>query len=162
MKTLKKLYSGFSIGLEWFAMVALVLMTITVFIDVILRYIFSGGMPWTQEVATLLLVWFSLIGMAIGVLERIHISIEVFTKKFSKRAICILEIIDHIFITLFGMAMIYYGIIIMDMTKKSTMPATKLPSSVLYVILPLSGLLIVLNAIVTAARSAVGARDGNK
>lgn len=162
MKTLKKLYSGFSIGLEWFAMVALVLMTITVFIDVILRYIFSGGMPWTQEVATLLLVWFSLIGMAIGVLERIHISIEVFTTKFSKRAICILEIIDHILITLFGMAMIYYGIIIMDMTKKSTMPATKLSSSVLYVILPLSGLLIVLNAIVITARSAVGARDGSQ
>ena len=39
----------------------------------------------------------------------------------------------------------------MNMTKMSTLPATKMPSSVLYVILPLSGLLVLLNAILVAA-----------
>ena len=40
----------------------------------------------------------------------------------------------------------------MNMTKLSTMPATKLPSAVLYVILPLSGILVFLNALLVAAR----------
>ena len=48
--------------------------------------------------------------------------------------------------------MIYFGAVIMDMTKLSTMPATKLPSSVLYIILPLSGVLVLLNAVLVAAR----------
>ncbi len=138
--------------LEWFAMTCMVILTVIVFIDVILRYVFKQGFSWTQEVATLMLVWFSLIGMAIGVLEKIHISIEMFTAKLPAKAIGVLESIDHILIAVFGGAMIYYGIIIMNMTKLSTMPATKLPSAVLYIILPLSGILVLLNAVLVAAK----------
>ena len=58
---------------------------------------------------------------------------------------------DHILIAVFGGAMVYYGLLIMNMTKLSTLPATKMPSSVLYVILPLSGLLVLINAILVAA-----------
>lgn len=139
-------------ALEWFAMICMVILTVIVFIDVILRYIFKQGFAWTQEVATLMLVWFSLIGMAIGVLEKIHISIEMFTSKLPGKAIGVLESIDHILMAIFGGLMVYYGIIIMNMTKLSTMPATKLPSAVLYIILPLSGVLILLNAILVAAK----------
>ena len=114
-------------ALEWFAMICMVVLTIIVFADVILRYIFKQGFSWTQEIATLMLVWFSLIGMAIGVLEKIHISIEMFTSKLSAKAIGVLESINHVLIAAFGGMMIYFGYIIMDMTKKSTMPATKLP-----------------------------------
>ncbi|MBQ9330127.1 MAG: TRAP transporter small permease [Oscillibacter sp.] len=138
-------------ALEWFAMLCMVAMTIIVFIDVILRYIFRQGFPWTQEVATLMLVWFSLIGMAIGVLEKIHISIEMFTAKLPSKAIRVLESIDHILIAVFGGTMVYFGLVIMNATRLSTMPATKLPSAVLYVILPLSGLLVLLNAVLVAA-----------
>lgn len=137
--------------LEWFAIICMVVLTIIVFTDVILRYIFKQGFSWTQEVATLMLVWFSLIGMGIGVLEKIHISIEMFTSKLPEKAIRVLEGVDHVLIAIFGGAMVYFGLLIMNMTKMSTLPATKLPSSVLYVILPLSGLLVLLNAILVAA-----------
>lgn len=152
MLTLQKAVRFLFKVLEWFAIICMVILTIIVFIDVILRYIFKQGFPWTQEVATLMLVWFSFIGMAIGVLEKIHISIEMFTSKLPERAINALESFNHILIAIFGGAMVYFGIVIMDMTKLSTMPATKLPSSVLYVILPLSGILVLLNAVLVAAR----------
>ena len=87
-----------------------------------------------------------------SVLEKIHISIEMFTSKLPEKAISVLDTINHILIAVFGGAMVYYGTLIMDMTKLSTMPATKLPSSVLYVILPLSGLLVLLNAVLVAAK----------
>lgn len=139
-------------ALEWFAIICMVIMTIIVFTDVVLRYIFKQGFAWTQEIATLMLVWFSLIGMAIGVLEKIHISIEMFTAKLPEKAISVLETINHILIAVFGGAMVYYGLLIMNMTKMSTMPATKMPSAVLYVILPLSGVLVLLNAVLVAAK----------
>lgn len=139
-------------ALEWFAMICMVVLTVIVFTDVILRYIFKQGFSWTQEIATLMLVWFSLIGMAIGVLEKIHISIEMFTAKLPQKAISVLESIDHILIAIFGGTMVYYGILIMNMTKLSTMPATKMPSAVLYVILPLSGLLVLVNAVLVVAK----------
>ncbi|MCF2665104.1 TRAP transporter small permease [Oscillibacter valericigenes] len=139
-------------ALEWFAMICMVCLTIIVFTDVILRYIFKRGFAWTQEIATLMLVWFSLIGMAIGVLEKIHISIEMFTSKLPDKALSVLESINHLLIAVFGGCMVYFGLIIMNMTKMSTLPATKMPSSVLYVILPLSGLLVLVNAILVAAK----------
>ena len=139
-------------ALEWFAMICMVCLTVIVFTDVILRYIFKRGFSWTQEIATLMLVWFSLIGMAIGVLEKIHISIEMFTSKLSGKALGVLESINHLLMAVFGGCMVYFGLIIMNMTKMSTLPATKMPSSVLYVILPLSGLLVLVNAILVAAK----------
>lgn len=138
--------------LEWFAIICMVVLTLIVFMDVILRYIFKQGFSWTQEIATLMLVWFSFIGMAIGVLEKIHISIEMFTSKLPEKAIAVLESVDHVLMAVFGGLMIYYGAVIMNMTKLSTMPATKLPSAVLYIILPLSGILVLLNAVLVAAR----------
>ena len=151
MSILRKACRALFKALEWLAIICMVVLTIIVFMDVILRYIFKQGFSWTQEVATLMLVWFSLIGMAIGVLERIHISIEMFTAKLPEKAIQVLECIDHILIAVFGGTMVYYGLLIMNMTKLSTLPATKMPSSVLYVILPLSGLLVLINAILVAA-----------
>lgn len=139
-------------ALEWFAIICMVVLTLIVFMDVILRYIFKQGFSWTQEIATLMLVWFSFIGMAIGVLEKIHISIEMFTSKLSAKGIAALECFNHILIALFGGLMVYFGAVIMDMTKLSTMPATKLPSSVLYIILPLSGILVLINGVLVAAR----------
>lgn len=152
MKVLRKLCRIVFKALEWFAMICMVALTCIVFADVILRYIFKQGFPWTQEIATLMLVWFSLIGMAIGVLEKLHINIEMFTAKLSDKALSVLESINYLVIAVFGGLMVYFGAFIMNMTKMSTMPATKLPSSVLYIILPLSGILVVLNAILVAAK----------
>lgn len=152
MQVARKVFQLIFKALEWFAIICMGVLTVIVFVDVILRYVFKQGFPWTQEIATLMLVWFSLIGMAIGVLERIHISIEMFTARLPEKVIGLLESFNHILIAIFGGMMVYYGIVIMNMTKLSTMPATKLPSAVLYVILPLSGILVLLNALLVAVR----------
>jgi len=152
MNFLRKLCRIVFKALEWFAMICMVILTCIVFTDVILRYIFKQGFAWTQEIATLMLVWFSLIGMAIGVLEKIHISIEMFTAKLPAKVISLLESLNHLLIAAFGGLMVYFGALIMNMTKMSTMPATKMPSAVLYIILPLSGILVLLNAVLVAAK----------
>lgn len=152
MDFLRKLCRIVFKGLEWFAMICMVVLTCIVFADVILRYIFKQGFSWTQEIATLMLVWCSLIGMAIGVLEKIHISIEMFTAKLPAKAISALDSINHILMAVFGGLMVYFGVLIMNLTKMSTMPATKMPSAVLYIILPLSGLLVLINALLVAAK----------
>ena len=150
MNTFGKFFRILFKVLEWFAVICMIALTVVVFFDVVLRYIFRHGFSWTQEIATLMLVWFSLTGMAIGVYERIHISIEMFTSKLPEKTIRIIESVDHILIACFGFLMIQWGLKIMDITKKSTMPATKLPSAVLYVILPLSGILVLLSALLVA------------
>lgn len=149
---LKKGYQLLFKALEWFAMICMVLMTTIVFTDVVLRYIFKQGFKWSQEVATIMIVWFAFIGIAIGVLEGIHMCIEMFTSRLPKRAIQVLESINYLLISAFGGLMIGYGVQIMQVTKNATLPATKLPSSFLYVILPISGTLVLLNGLIVAYR----------
>ena len=91
MRILQKASRFLFKALEWFAMICMVVLTVVVFCDVVLRYIFKQGFSWTQEIATLMLVWFSLIGMAIGVLEKIHISIEMFTSHLPEKVISIIK-----------------------------------------------------------------------
>ena len=152
MKHIRKGFLALFKTLEAFAMVCMVILTVIVFVDVVMRYIFKQGFSWSQEVATLMMVWFSLIGMAIGVLEKIHISIELFTSKLPAKALGVLESINHLLIAGFGGYMVYYGLRIMNVTKMSTLPATKLPSAVLYSILPVAGVLVLLNGILVAAK----------
>lgn len=149
-------------ALEWFAIICMSVLTVIVFMDVVMRYIFHQGFSWSQEVSTIMMVWFSLIGMAIGIYEKIHISIEMFTSKWSAKALGVLETINHLLIAGFGGLMVYYGIQIMTITKLSTLPATKLPSSVLYVILPLSGILVFLNGLLIAAKKDTYCQDSDK
>lgn len=152
MDAVRKAFRVLFKALEAFAMICMVVLTVIVFTDVVMRYIFKQGFSWSQEVATLMMVWFSLVGMAIGVLEKIHISIEMFTAKLSPRALSVLDSVNHVLIAAFGGLMVWFGVKIMIMTKLSTMPATKLPSSVLYVILPLAGMLVLLNGLLAAAK----------
>lgn len=152
MDVIRKAFHVLFKALEWFAIVCMVVLTVIVFTDVVMRYIFKQGFSWSQEIAALMMVWFSLVGMAIGVLEKIHISIELFTAKLSPKALSVLDSVNHLLIAAFGGLMVWFGVKIMMMTKLSTMPATKLPSSVLYVILPLSGILILLNGLLVAAK----------
>lgn len=152
MQAVKKAFRAVFKLLEWFAIICMVVMVAVVFFEVVKRYIFKQGFSWSQEVSTTMMVWFAFIGIAIGVLEKIHMSIEMFTAKLPRRVVAWIDSVDYLLIAAFGVLMIVFGVQIMQVTKNATLPATKLPSAVLYIILPLSGALVLLNGLIVAFR----------
>jgi TRAP-type C4-dicarboxylate transport system permease small subunit len=152
MNLLKKAYLIFSKILENFAALFMAIMVIVVFANVVMRNLFNRGISWGDEIPTLLMVWFSFIGLAIGVLEHIHMSIELFTMKLSEKALDRLVRIGYLLIGIFGAFMVRYGAQIMGVVNRTTMPATQWPSSVLYIILPVSGVLVVLNSFLVVTK----------
>lgn len=148
MNAIKKIFAVCFKVFELLAVACMIVMVVVVFIEVIKRYFFATGYRWSQEISTLMMVWFGFAGIAIDVLEKRHMSIELFTMKLPPNALSILERFNYLIITVFGICMVYYGIIIMNFTKLSTLPATKWPSSTLYFILPLTGVFIALNGLI--------------
>jgi TRAP-type C4-dicarboxylate transport system permease small subunit len=146
MAVFKKVFLWFFRLLENLAAVFIVIMVLVVFFDVLQRNLIHRSMSWTQEIASLMMVWFGFIGIAIGALERIHISIEIFTMKLPPKVIEGIVRAGYLIIAFFGGLMVRYGVGIMEATRNTTMPATQWPSSVLYIILPVSGILIILNS----------------
>jgi TRAP-type C4-dicarboxylate transport system permease small subunit len=147
MAVLRKIFLLFFRLLENLAAFFMVVMVLIVFFNVLQRNILHSSQKWTDEISTLMMVWFGFLGIAIGVLERIHISIEVFTMKLPQRIIDVIVRAGYVFVAVFGALMIRYGAQIMSVTQNSTMPATKWPSSVLFVVLPVAGILVVLNSL---------------
>ncbi len=147
MKYLKKGYEGihsFLLIITRFMLIAMVLIT---FAQVISRKVFSTSIRWSEEVPIILMIWFGFISMAIGVKERLHISIEVFYNLFPPKIKKILMIIIDLLIAVIGVGMLYYGGMLAMKTMSSTMPATKMPTGFVYMILPISGFFIFIESL---------------
>lgn len=129
--------------LEYLGMIFLVCMVLIVSLQVFTRQFLSFTPYWAEEVSLILMVWFGFIGIAIGVKKGIHLSIEYFvglTPRFIQR---IIIKFDDLAVCFFGMLMVFYGSKLVNVTGGSTLPATQWPSYMLYIIAPVSGVMII-------------------
>ncbi|WP_455205127.1 TRAP transporter small permease [Kaarinaea lacus] len=56
--------------------------TLLLFANVVLRYLFDGGLTWVLEAVQYLFAWVVLIGAAHGVKAGIHLGIDILVEKF--------------------------------------------------------------------------------
>ena len=131
----------YRILLEYSKIVLLVIVLI-VSAQVIARKFIGQSIRWSEEVALLLMVWMAFISMAIGVEKKLHIAISMFFNMFPKKLQKILEKINYIIIFLCGIVLMYYGTQLVLSTMNSTLPATKWPAGMLYLMMPVGGLFI--------------------
>lgn len=122
--------------------IVLLAMVLIISAQVIMRTFTKHSIYWSEEIALLLMVWTAFIAMAIGVEKSMHISISIFYNKFPKWLKIGVTKLYEALTTAFGIALIYYGIRLVGITATSTLPATKLPSSWGYAMIPISGVFI--------------------
>ena len=124
------------------AMILLTAMTVIIIINVFMRYVLNSGLRWSDEVAKLLMVWFTFIAMAIGIKQGLHISLHILPKKLPAWFEIFITYIKDLSTLIIAVVFFVYGIKLVEFTSRSIMPATGWPSDVLYIILPVSSILI--------------------
>jgi TRAP-type C4-dicarboxylate transport system permease small subunit len=122
-------------------------MTVIIGINVFMRYVLDSGLAWAEEVALVLLVWFTFISFALGVKKKLHISINIMPENLAPVIHTILEKIQNILVAGTGVVMIVYGRILVQFTMRSVMPSLGVPSGYLYMILPVCGVLIIYDSV---------------
>lgn len=124
----------------------LVGMVLLISANVFMRYVLNSGIFWAEEIALVMAVWFSFIAMALGVRKDLHISIHLLRNPpaWLDKVLTILKAVSEL---LLGYVLLRYGMILVQFTSRSIMPATELPSSVLYLILPFAAILIIYEAV---------------
>jgi TRAP-type C4-dicarboxylate transport system permease small subunit len=143
MNTFKKYLDKTFQVLLYFAMFLLVAMVIIVFTNVVLRYGFSSGIKWGEEVPLIIVIWFTFIAMALGVKEDLHISITVFTIRASRFVNDLLNILKYIIELGIGIIIFRYGWLLTLNGLRSTLPATHITNAINYIILPISAIFII-------------------
>ena len=146
MEQLKKILDSIFVWVLKLAMVLLVAMVALVFLNVVLRYGFSSGIHWSEEISLVIVIWFTFIAMALGVKESLHINVDILPKKLPKSFFLSLDCIRDFLVVIVGGIMIYYGWKLTLNGAKSTLPATNIPNSINYVVLPIAGIFIALYA----------------
>jgi TRAP-type C4-dicarboxylate transport system permease small subunit len=133
--------------IEAFAIVLIIAMVIIVFAQVMTRKLFNFVFFWSEEVTLLCLTWFSFIGIAIGFREKLHIGMDMVENLLPRTVLTVLDRMIDVATFGFGLYMIVYGTQFSILMSESTLPATKLPNSVQYIVVPFTGVLCCIYAV---------------
>lgn len=145
--SLAKFFIRIDKAIEAFAIVLIITMVLIVFGQVMTRKLFNFVFFWSEEVTLLCLTWFSFIGIAIGFREKLHIGMDVIEDLVAAPVVKFLDRLIDVATFGFGLYMIVYGTQFSILMSESTLPATKLPNSVQYVVVPLTGVLCCIYAV---------------
>lgn len=141
---MKKIIDKIELWSTWLAMLFLALMVIVTVVTIFTRYFLSYYPSWTIEIQKLLMVLFSSLGLAIGIRQNIHISIEYFYNKFNKRYKFIISLVEYIFILFVGIVLFWYGLKLYRDLWNVSMNGINLPTGLNYLGLWIAGILIII------------------
>ena len=150
--SISRLSSQFIRGLE--NLVALLLACIWLLVGalVTLRYVFNSSIPGANEIVTMLFVFSTSIGAAIGVGRWEHIGITVFVDRLPKRARWILDMIRTGLVGGINGLVVFYSLGWIQTTGQFVMPSTGLPRFVVQVSIPIGCTLAALFCVIRIAR----------
>ena len=131
---------------SWILIIIMFLMVLTVLWQVFTRYVLENPSSYTEELARYLMIWVGVLGAAYVSGQNNHISIDYFINKTSDNTqLMIKKIIIYIIIFFVFCACILGGLRLVYITYLlgQFSPALQIPLSLVYFVVPVSGLLII-------------------
>ena len=136
-----------------FLMASLMAMMVAVVTwQVVSRYALGDPSAWTEEVARMLLIWVGLLGGAYAYRQKAHLGLDLRRQKVGPRDQGRLEVIADISCGSFALAVLVVGggsLVQLTWELEQTTAALGIPMAWVYIVLPLSGVLIVYYSIIS-------------
>lgn len=127
--------------------VMLMIMTASIFYQVILRYIFDAANVWAEELTRYLFVWITFLGASVAIRRSRHLTIEFFINLLGKRAKAILQIIIYTFTLIFLAVVLKNGIVLVLRTTNTLSAGMMIPMAIPYAAIPAGAFLMILYSI---------------
>jgi TRAP-type C4-dicarboxylate transport system permease small subunit len=136
--------------LEFFTMLATVILVIDVTWQVATRFIIKHPSSWTEELATYLMIWVGLLGAAVALNRGAHLGVDYFVRKFDRKIQAVLDAFVYVCAAFFAVSvMIIGGIALVKDTLAlgQLSPAMEIKLGYVYLAVPISGFFITLYSI---------------
>jgi TRAP-type C4-dicarboxylate transport system permease small subunit len=131
-------------------------MVVVVAAQVFFRYVLNQSLFWSEELARYILVWLTFLGASVAYRRSAHPRIELFSARLGAPAARNLRIASHLVASAFFGLLVVYGAQFAYFVRLQISPALQLPKWIVLLVLPASGLLLMLHA---AAAIAVEFRE---
>jgi TRAP-type C4-dicarboxylate transport system permease small subunit len=131
--------------LSWIVIVAMGALVLDVLWGVVSRYVLQAQARWTDELATTLLIWISMLGAALVYGEGGHLGLDYIVQKLDPAAQRVTQLVVHVLVFAFAVGvMIYGGWVMAERTLASgqLLPALGWPKGYTYFAVPVSGIFI--------------------
>jgi TRAP-type C4-dicarboxylate transport system permease small subunit len=121
------------------------IMVINVLWQVFTRYVTGSPSSFTDELARYLMIWIGVLGAAYVSGKNLHVAIDILPKRANRKTQIRLKMVVTLLVILFvffafvigGSRLVYISYVLGQQS-----PALQLPLAVVYIIIPISGLLI--------------------
>lgn len=129
-----------------FLALLMAIMTVDVLWGVFTRYAMGAQASWSEELARFLLIWIGILGAAYASGQNMHLAIDLVSPKLGEVANKRLNLFIRGLIIAFALFVLVIGgarLIYISQVLGQLSPALRVPMSVVYAVVPLSGLLII-------------------
>jgi len=152
MQALKKLYDGLFEVIRWIIIVCTGVMCIVVFVNVVTRYIFGGGLMFCDELSRFLFIIISMLGSVVCAKTNEHMHLSLVVDMLPKRVGLIIDIVSKCII-IFLCSILIYGGYVHAIDNWSVLTAVmRIPFGLIYMIIPVCALLMAIQYAILLVR----------
>jgi TRAP-type C4-dicarboxylate transport system permease small subunit len=98
---------------------------------------------WTEELSRFLFIWMVMLGAMIGVREHTHFEVDVWP-DLKPRPTALLRIVSHVFVLIFALVFIWWGIQFVRFGWSQNSELAELPMAFIFMAWPVAGITWVL------------------
>ncbi len=128
-----------------FLVILMTAMVLNVLWQVASRFLLGSPSSFTDELARYLMIWVGILGAAYVAGQNMHVAIDVLPRRLSTKTQKKLSLFVRVLIILFALGALVVGglrLVYITHVLNQNSPALHLPLSVVYAVIPISGLLI--------------------
>lgn len=126
------------------------LFTVSVFLQVLIRFVFKYPLPWTEEVSRIAFVYTIFLGATIAVRQKAHLNVDFLLVVLPPRFARVITLLGTALVAIFLLFVTWQGIEFVRQTGVQVTPVMQVPFRYLYAIIPICGSLMLLYLILAA------------
>jgi TRAP-type C4-dicarboxylate transport system permease small subunit len=142
-------------ALGWMLVALMSIAVLNVLWQVFTRFVLAHPSRFTDELARYLLIWIGLLGASYAVGRQMHLAIDLLPSKLTGRSRWYLNVLIESSVFAFALAVLVVGgikLVTLTLTLGQTSAALHVPLGYVYLVLPLSGLLMMFFSVSAVAR----------
>lgn len=156
MGILSAIRKGLDRSLEALVAVVMAVLVLDVSWQVFTRFVLRDPSTWTDELATFLLIWVSLLGAAVALKRKAHLGMDYFVGRLAPRSRLRVQVFAALCTTTFSLLVMMVGgatLVARKLQLQETSPALGLDLGYVYLALPISGFFLTIYSIELLASS---------
>ncbi len=127
--------------------VLLMSMTAVLFSQIIARYLFGGGLSWSEELVRYMCVWTIFLGSTCAAKDGSQISVTVLDEILKGIPKKILGIIQSLLVVVYGALLTWIGFIVLEVAKVQKSPNMLIPMNIVYSVIPIAMIIMLIHLV---------------